>query len=106
MNKYNVTPTVIDGVRFASKKEGNRYLELKQLTQAGVISDLELQPKFSCVVNDHLVCNYIADFRYKENGGGQVVEDVKGYKKGGAYAHYRTKVKLVKALYGVEVIEI
>jgi len=104
-NKYNAKKVVIDGITFASGKEGKRYNELKLLVKAGVISGLELQPKYRCVVNDHLVCTYIADFLYYENGK-EVVEDVKGYKKGSAYQHYRTKVKLVKALYNIDIVEI
>jgi len=44
--KYRNVKTEIDGIRFDSKKEGNRYLELKLLERTGVIRDLELQPSF------------------------------------------------------------
>lgn len=45
-SKYHAKPVTIDGIRFASKKEGNRYCELKALTRAGKISDLQLQVPF------------------------------------------------------------
>ena len=45
-HKYNAIPTTVDGIRFASKREARRYLELKLLQKAGHISDLELQPRF------------------------------------------------------------
>lgn len=45
-SKYRNEPVVIDGIRFDSKREGNRWLELKALEAAGEISHLELQPKF------------------------------------------------------------
>jgi hypothetical protein len=38
-NKYRAQPVVIDGIRFASKKEGARYLELKLLERAGKIKN-------------------------------------------------------------------
>ena len=46
MNKYYNQKITIDGHEFPSKKEGNRYLELKLLQKAGEISNLELQPRF------------------------------------------------------------
>lgn len=104
MNKFNAQKTEVDGIVFDSKKEAKRYQELKLLERAGEIIHLELQPVFDCVVNGHKVCKYKADFQYFEHEW--IVEDVKGYKKGSAYAHYRTKVKLVKALFDVEVKEI
>ncbi|MGP1455872.1 MAG: DUF1064 domain-containing protein [Treponema sp.] len=48
-HKYNVSSKerrTVDGITFDSMAEMNRYLELKQLERAGIITDLELQPKF------------------------------------------------------------
>lgn len=45
-NKYGNIKTVIDGIKFDSKRESERYLELKLLEKAGEISDLKLQPRF------------------------------------------------------------
>jgi hypothetical protein len=83
MNKYNARKTVIDGIKFDSKKEAARYCELKILLQAGEITDLELQPEY--ILQDAFIKNgkkyraikYRADFRYKDYGK-IVVEDVKG----------------------------
>ena len=72
-NKYRNIPTFIDGIRFASKKEAQRYRELKILEQQGQIKDLELQPKFP--MNPGFT--YVGDFSYKTNGK-LIVEDVKG----------------------------
>lgn len=104
MTKYKAIKTTIDGIAFDSKKEALRYLDLKVLERGGQIRNLDLQPVFKCMVNGHHICTYKADFAYFE-GEKRIVEDCKGYKKGGAYAIYRLKVKLVKALYGVEVLE-
>src|SRR5512133_1834187 len=100
--KYNAKKTEIDGYVFSSRREANRYSELKLLEAAREIKDLELQPKYPCVVNGELVCTYIADFRYKTASGHEVVEDAKGVKT----AVYRIKNKLVRALYGVVIVEV
>lgn len=105
MNKYNAVTTVIDGIKFASGAEAQRYCELKLLEKAGEISGLEVHPRFQIVVNNHNVCTYIADFDYLDTDGKMVVEDVKGMKKGSAYSMFRIKKKLMSACYGIDVIE-
>jgi len=81
--KYNNKKTMIDGITFDSRGEANRYLYLKSLLQANEISDLELQPKFELIPKfkkngkTHRAINYVADFKYIENGE-TVVEDYKG----------------------------
>lgn len=103
--KYRAKPTLLDGIRFASKAEATRYAELTILARAGKVFDLELQPKFPLVVNGHKVATYIADFSYRcENGGPLLVEDVKS--PATKTAVYKLKKKLVLALHGVEVIEV
>ena len=110
-NKYRAVKTEVDGITFDSKAEAKRYVELKLLEKQGLIQNLELQPKFDCVVNDTKVCTYRADFRYldpsKEGSHGQagctVVEDVKGYRT----AVYKLKKRLVEALFrGVKIMEV
>jgi len=100
-HKYNAKPTIVDGIRFASKKEANRYQELKILLKAKVIQDLVLQPRFPCHVKDKLICTYVADFKYIENGQ-MIIEDVKGMKT----PIYRLKKKLVEALYYIKITEV
>ena len=81
--KYNNTKTVVDGIKFDSKREGARYLTLKHMEQDGLIQNLILQPKF--LLQDKFryqgkairEINYIADFEYVQ-GGVTIVEDVKG----------------------------
>ena len=46
MNKYRNKKTVIDGIRFDSKREAERYSELKLMEKANMISGLQLQPVF------------------------------------------------------------
>lgn len=103
MNKYNAIKTEIDGFVFHSRREANRYAELKLLECAGEIKDLELQPVYPCEVNGKLVCKYIADFRYIcTKRGNVVIEDAKGVKT----PLYRLKNKLVRALFDVVIVEV
>ena len=70
MNKYRNKKVIVDGKEFDSKKEGNRYKELRLLERAGEISNLELQPRF--LLQDSFKKNektyrkieYVADFMY------------------------------------------
>jgi len=104
MNKYHAARTEVDGIVFASKAEAARYCELKLLQGAGEITGLELQPKFPLIVNGKKVATYIADFRYTERGE-VVVEDVKSVATR-KIAVYRLKIKLVQAIYGIEICEV
>ena len=103
MTKYNAKRTTIDGITFDSKREANRYGELKLLHQAGEIQELLVHPKFKLVVNGVLICTYTADFQYRENGE-KVVEDVKS--KPTITYSYKLKKKLMKAVYGLDVTEV
>lgn len=85
MTKYRAKPCVIDGIRFASQLEGERYGYLKLFERAGEICGLECHPEFPlvCPPDDELVGNYVADFEYflvPEPGvkGLRVTEDCKG----------------------------
>ena len=76
-NKFRAKKTVVDGIRFDSKKEGHRYLELKALLRIGAITDLEVQPKIDLIVNGKKIGFYRGDFRYNTSQGETVLEDVK-----------------------------
>ena len=100
ISKYGAKPETVDGIRFASKAEAKRYLQLKLLEKAKFIRDLELQPVFALEVNGQHICKYIADFRYFDVEKGEtVIEDVKGY----APPLFAVKAKLMKAIHGIEV---
>lgn len=103
-SKYRAKKVEVDGLRFDSKKEAERYGQLKLLERTGDVQTLRVHPSFELKVNDQLICRYIADFSYYEYGSEvMVVEDVKGYKKGGAWNMFRLKAKLMKSIYGIEV---
>ena len=99
-NKYKAKKTVVDGIKFASKREAARYKDLLVLERAGQIACLELQHVYHLIVNGVNLGKYIADFLYIENGS-VVVEDAKGFKT----PVYRLKKKLMFALYGVQIRE-
>ena len=100
-SKYRAEPTVIDGIRFASKKEARRYAALRIAEKSGLIRGLELQPKFPVLINGTKVCTYKADFAYFENGK-RVTEDCKGFKT----PVYKLKKRMVEAAYpGLEIKE-
>ena len=85
--KYMSKKTKIDGINFASKREAQRYTDLKLLQKSWVIKDLLLQPKFELQpgfkYNGKSIqpITYIADFLYYDNERMiYIVEDTKGYK--------------------------
>lgn len=123
MSKYHARKVVRGGKTFDSAKEARRFGELSLLQKAGEISDLRTQVKYVLipaqrepdtvgkrggVIKGRLIereCAYIADFVYKRNGV-EVVEDVKGYKGGTAYALFSCKRKLMLWVHGIHINEI
>lgn len=125
-SKYRSQKTTVDGIEFDSKKEANRYRELVLLERAGLITNLKRQVKFVLIPAQYEIierysektgkrlkdkkvtieqeCSYVADFTYHKDGK-YIIEDVKGYKKGGAYAVFTIKRKLMM-LEGYRITEI
>lgn len=100
MRKYRNVPTIVDGIKFASKREAVRYSQLKLLERAGEISELRLQPRYPLTVNGLHVCTYVGDFEYRDAGTELLVtEDAKGVRT----RDFINKSKLFHALYGREV---
>ena len=52
-NKWGNVITYVDGIKFHSIAEAERYSELKLLLQAGIIYNLVLQPKFEIYPKAH-----------------------------------------------------
>ena len=85
-HKYNAAPVVIDGHYFPSKKEGDRYTELKFQEHCNVISDLKIQPR-KFVLQEGFKhkswpkkisqITYTPDFSYIKDGE-LIYEDTKG----------------------------
>lgn len=97
-HKYAAKKATVDGIDFPSRLEARRYIELKMLLHAGEITDLELQPRYRLEVNGHKICDYVADFRYRMPDGAEIVEDAKGK----ILPEFRLKVKLLKAVHGID----
>lgn len=124
VNKYQAQKCEFNGLRFDSKREANRYAELLLLSRSGQITGLQRQVKFELIPAQRepdkkgkrggmikgktleQSCDYYADFVYKDKQGNMVVEDVKGYKKGGAYSVFTIKRKLMLHKYGIKIREI
>ncbi len=108
--KYRNEPVVHEDVRFDSKKELQRWLDLKVLERKGEIKNLERQVKISIDVNGQHICNYFADFQYHEKipdrkGKWRIqVEDCKSDATR-KLPTYRLKKKLVKALFAIDILE-
>lgn len=109
--KYNNKKITVDGQIFDSKKEANRYKELRLLEKAGEIKDLRTQVKFNLIPaqRDEATgkviereCSYKADFVYYEEDGETVVEDVKGFRT----KEYIIKRKLMLYQYGIRIREV
>ena len=103
MSKYHAKPTVVDGIRFDSKREAARYAELKLLEQAGEIQHLKAHPRYEIVegyfIGEEWVrpVYYEGDFEYFD-GDHFVTEDVKGVET----AVFRLKKKLFQKRYPQE----
>ena len=112
-NKYFNVPKTVNGKRFQSTKEANRYQELLLLQRAGAISKLQTQVNYLLIPAAYDddgkkiegTCSYRADFVYWQDGQ-LVVEDVKGYKKGAAYDLFKIKRKLMLKEYGIRIKEV
>lgn len=107
-SKYHAKKTVVDGITFDSKREANRYGELKLLERAGAIKGLhrqvryELIPAFDAGGKHYRPTSYVADFVYTDcKTGEKIVEDCKGYRTD----VYRLKAKLFAHKFGVAILE-
>ena len=103
-SKYLNRKVTVDGIQFDSAKEARRWQELKLLERGGLISDLTRQKRHKLIVEGKLICAYLGDFDYVENGE-QVTEDVKSpfTRK---LPVYRLKSKLFSALMGRDIREV
>lgn len=108
-SKYRAKRTECDGIVFASKKEAKRYWELRLLERDGTIEELQIQKRYDLhSLGGVKVCSYVADFVYRAKqrnlfGWNEelVVEDVKGFRT----PLYRLKKKMMKAEYGITILE-
>ena len=111
-SKYHNKKTVIDSIKFDSKKEAKRYEELLLLEQSHQIENLELQKEFvlqEAFVNvegeKRRAIKYVADFVYFDlRTNKTVVEDVKS--KATRTQVYMIKKKLFESRYQIVITEV
>lgn len=123
MQKYKNVVAYVDGIRFPSQREANRYRELSLLQRAGKIHNLRLQVSYELIPAQYEVITtytpkkhlpklkrvcveksvvYIADFVYTTADGAEVVEDAKGCRTEG----FIIKKKLMRHIHGIKVHEV
>ena len=107
-NKFGNKKITYMGEVFDSKREYERYRELRLMARAGAINNLMRQVKFELVPAQYegkrcveRAVNYIADFVYWE-GDQMIVEDVKGVRTDA----YIIKRKLMLKIHGVRIQEV
>lgn len=124
--KYGNRKVVVDGITFDSKKEAQRYTELKLLEKAGKITSLCRQIEFELIpaqreITDQIYtkgpnkgkfkpgkviehkCSYVADFVYWDlKNNCMVVEDTKGMRT----KEYIIKRKLMLYMRGIRIKEV
>ena len=118
-NKYKAKKKMAFGITFASKKEADRYMVLKNLEVKGKITDLKTQVKFVLIpaqrepdtvgvrggkIKGKLLereCAYVADFVYLRDGQ-MIVEDTKGMRT----PEYIIKRKMMLYMCGIRIREL
>jgi hypothetical protein len=112
-NKYGVRTDAagkrartVDNIVFDSKAEADRYCKLRLLDRAGMIFNLCWQRPFTLSVNGFEICTYRVDFDYLEDctdgSRRHIYEDVKGVRT----RDYIIKKNLMKALHGIDIVEV
>ena len=101
-HKYGAIATTVDGIRFDSKAEAERWQELRLMEKVGAISELKRQVKWPLIVGDTLIGHFVADYQYVVKGDTRVtVEDCKGVRT----PMFVWKAKHFLAQYGFAILE-
>jgi hypothetical protein len=95
-SKFHAVICEADGIKFRSKKERARYLELTVLKQAGECWFLRQVP-FYLPGNT----KYVLDYMIFWKDGRQTFEDVKGHRT----SMFKFKKRQVESLYPIKIIE-
>lgn len=112
-SKYHNKAYVLDGIRFDSQHEAQRWYELKQQQKAGLIFDLRRQVPFDLTTLSRdertvqqrgfqAVGRYVADFVYRDEYNAMVVEDAKGVRTD----IYKWKKRHFEIEYGIKIKEV
>lgn len=107
-NKYGAKKVVMDGLKFDSQREANRWLYLSIRARMREICELERQVRYELAPSVRIVgekrarpaLRFTADFRYRDAVTGEViVEDSKGH----ADTSFRIRQHLMKSVHGIDV---
>lgn len=119
-SKYHSRKTWAFGIQFDSKREAERFMELKELEAKGKIHDIKMQVKFVLIPAQkepdtvgvkggkikgrtlERAVHYVADFTYFTKDGTFIVEDVKGVRT----PEYIIKRKLLLYRFGIRIKEV
>lgn len=108
-SKYRNVKTVVNGIRFDSKREADYYTLLRARVSLGEISDLQVQQEFElmcpavgCASHHVVVALYVADFTYLDSDGTMHVVDAKGHRT----QTYKLKKKWLELQDGIVIEEV
>jgi hypothetical protein len=109
--RVNHETVTINGIRFDSMAEADRYKILRVMEKTGKISDLECHPRWEIIpaqkIEGHRsfqAAHYTADFKYFQDGK-MIVEDVKSEYTRQA-EDYKLRRKLMMLVHGIYVTEV
>jgi len=106
----NVQKIEYAGIKFDSRREYDRYMDLRLMEMAGEVKDIEVHPRFPIVIAgipikmrsarypNGRTLTYVADFRYLDVKSEEtIIEDVK-MQSGHRTDVYRIKRALMEAM--------
>lgn len=102
VSKYHAKKVRDGGHVFDSMAEHRHWQDLCLLESQGMLTKLEVHPKFELIVNDVKIGRYTADFSYLDENDIYTVVDVKGVRT----RDYVMRKKLMLALHGIEIKEV
>lgn len=106
--KYGNRKVTVDGIKFDSKREADRWLVLRDRERKGEIAKLERQVRIPLMGRDGPILTptgrqavYVADFTYVDWAldGAKITEDAKGFET----PEFKLKRAILKAQ-GVEIL--
>jgi hypothetical protein len=98
-HKYGATPTVVDGIRFDSKREARCYESLKARQQAGEVAFFLRQVPIHLPGGTKLVIDFLVFFT---DGRQPEFMDAKGHET----AVFKVKRREVEAAYPIQIITV
>lgn len=97
-SKFRNVITEVEGIKFASKREAKRWVDLQLMERAGLITELKRQVRFELNEGGTFKYAYFADFTYLVNGK-YIVEDSKGT----LTREFKKKQKLMLKIHGITI---